>query len=462
MRLGIKRGVFMKKCDILNIKAYDAIIIGFGKGGKILAGFLGSKGKKVALIEKDKDMYGGTCINVGCIPTKILVEESEKDEKNFKKAIERKNILISKLREANYNKLNSLENVDIYTGVASFETEHIISVTDEAGECVLKGNQIFINTGAKTIIPKIDGLEKTRNIYTSTTIMELNKLPKKLAIIGGGYIGLEFASIYNNFGSEITIFEGGDDILLREEPEIREEIKKDFQDRGIKILTKSNVMKVNDYLESEVEILFSRDNKQENLIFDGILIAVGRKPNIDELELENAGVGYSDKGVFVNVTLQTNVPHIYALGDVKGGPQFTYISLDDFRIIKNNFFGDKTLTTDSRNIIPYSVFISPTLSRVGMSEKEAIEAGHKVKTKVIKVASIPRAKILEEERGVLKAVVDEITGEILGCSLYSIESSEIINIVAMSIKEKKGYSYLRDFIFTHPTMSESLNDLFDL
>lgn len=451
----------MKKCDILNAKNYDAIIIGFGKGGKTLAGFLGGKGKKVALVERDKNMYGGTCINIGCIPTKILVEESQKVEKDFKKAIERKNMLISKLRKANYNKLDSFENVDIYTGVGSFETEHIISVTNEEEETVLRGGQIFINTGSKTVIPKIEGLEKTRNIYTSTSIMELNELPKRLAIIGGGYIGLEFASIYNNFGSKVTIFEGGDDILLREEPEIREEVKKDFQNREVEVLTKSNIIKVSNYSENKVEVSFSKNGKNETLIFDGVLIAVGRKPNIDDLKLENAGVGYSDRGILVNENLQTNVPHIYALGDVKGGLQFTYISLDDFRIIKNNLFGDKTLTVSSRALVPYSVFISPTLSKVGMSEKEALDAGYKVKIKVVKVASIPRAKILEEERGVLKAVIDESSGRILGCSLYSVESSEVINIVTMAIKENKKYSYLRDFIFTHPTMSEALNDLFD-
>ena len=451
----------MKKCDILKAKKYDTIIIGFGKGGKTLANFLGNQGKKVALIEKDKNMYGGTCINVGCIPTKIFVEESEKLDKDLKKAIIRKNILTSKLRESNYNKLNLHENIDIYTGTGAFESEHIVSVIDGENEIVLNGNQIFINTGSKTVIPKITGLETTRNIYTSTSIMELKELPKKLAVIGGGYIGLEFSSIYNNFGSQITIFEGNEDILLREEPEIREEIKENFKDRGIQILPKSKILKLNNYSNNQVEILFDKDGEERKLIVDGVLVAVGRIPNLEDLKLENAGINYSEKGILVNKILQTNVPHIYALGDVKGGLQFTYISLDDFRIIKNNFFGDKTLTTDSRNVIPYSVFISPTLSKVGLSEKEAISQGYKVKAKVIKTSTIPRAKILENEKGILKAVIDEKTNKILGCSLYSIESSEVINIVAMAIKENKDYQYLRDFIFTHPTMSEALNDLFD-
>lgn len=450
----------MKKCDILKAKNYDAIIIGFGKGGKTLAEFLGSIGKNVALVEKDKNMYGGTCINVGCIPTKILVRESENDS-DFKEAIEKKDTLVQKLRESNYNKLNSIKNVDIYTGIGAFESEHLISVTENQNEIILKANQIFINTGSKVVIPKIDGIEKVRNIYTSTSIMELKKLPQKLAIIGGGYIGLEFASIYSNFHSQVTIFEGNDDILLKDEPEIREEVKKDFKNRGIDILTKVKILKLSNVSNNQVEVLFNRDGSDERLIVDGILIAAGRKANIDDLKLENAGVNYSEKGILVNEVLQTNVPHIYALGDVKGGPQFTYISLDDFRIIKSNFLGNKTLTVESRKFIPYSVFISPTLSRVGMTENEAINAGYKVKTKSVTVSSIPRAKILEEEKGILKAVIDEITGKILGCSLYSVESSEVINLITMAIEEGKIYHYLRDFIFTHPTMSESLNILFD-
>ena len=288
----------MKKCDILKAKKYDTIIIGFGKGGKTLANFLGNQGKKVALIEKYKNMYGGTCINVGCIPTKIFVEESEKLDKDLKKAIIRKNILTSKLRESNYNKLNLHENIDIYTGTGAFESEHIVSVIDGENEIVLNGNQIFINTGSKTVIPKITGLETTRNIYTSTSIMELKELPKKLAVIGGGYIGLEFSSIYNNFGSQITIFEGNEDILLREEPEIREEIKENFKDRGIQILPKSKILKLNNYSNNQVEILFDKDGEERKLIVDGVLVAVGRIPNLEDLKLENAGREYTLSGSY--------------------------------------------------------------------------------------------------------------------------------------------------------------------
>ncbi|MEG0299906.1 FAD-dependent oxidoreductase [Cetobacterium sp.] len=455
------------------MKKYDAIIIGFGKGGKTLAGFLGNKGYKVALIEKSKDMYGGTCINVGCIPTKILVEESQKfkyknllnfesKQVEFKKAIETKDMIISKLREANYNKLNSIQNVDIFDGEGSFETENKIKINYGETSEVIFGDKIFINTGAKTVVPSIQGLRNTKNVYDSTSIMNLKTLPKKLAIIGGGYIGLEFASIFNNFGSEVSIIEGNKDILLREEPEVREEIKGDFSKRGINILSGTKVisMKNNDSDQNQVEISIEVDGKLEVAIFDSVLVAVGRKPNVENLSLENAGINYSDRGIEVNEFLETNIKNIYALGDVKGGLQFTYISLDDFRIVANQLFGDKTLSTKTRKVIPYSVFISPTLSKVGLSEKEAIENGYEIKTNVLKSAQIPRAKILQEERGVLKVVVEKESDKILGATLYSVESSEVINIIALAIKEEKKSSYLKDFIFTHPTMSEALNDLF--
>lgn len=443
------------------MKNYDAIIIGFGKAGKTLASFLGKKGKKVALIEKNKNMYGGTCINVGCIPTKFLVEESEKKDRNFKEIIEHKNFFINKLRETNFNKVNNIENVDIYLGIASFEDKNTIKITNNNEIKFLKGELIFINTGATTVIPNIEGINETRNIYTSTSIMNLKELPKKLAIIGGGYIGLEFSSIFNNFGSEITIFEEAEDILLREEVEIVSEVKNNFKTRNIKVLNGTKVLKLKDCAQNEIEITFEKNCEKQRKCFDAVLIAVGRKPNIKDLNLEKAKIKYSDKGIEVNKFLQTNIPHIYALGDVKGGLQFTYISLDDFRIIKNNLFDNQKISTDSRKVIPYSVFISPTLSKVGIGEEQAKKLGYKVKTKVLKVMTIPRAKILQKEKGILKSVIDEKTGMILGCSLYSVESSEIINIVAMAIKEKKDYTYLRDFIFTHPTMAEALNDLFD-
>lgn len=441
------------------MKKYDYIIIGFGKAGKTLASYLGSKNFNVALIEKSKSMYGGTCINIGCIPTKILVEEANHSTP-YKEAIERKNNLISLLRDKNYEKLVSNKNVTLYNGIGSFISKNEIKITSPSKEEIIFGDTIFINTGAESVIPSIEGIDKIKNIYTSATLMEVNELPKSLAIIGGGYIGLEFASIYNTFGSKITILENGPDILLKEEPEIQLEIKTIFKNRDITILTDTTVVKLEQNGDSVKIYYRNKYNEVKILEVSAILVATGRKANIKDLNLEAAGINFTDRGIDVDKHLKTNIDNIFALGDVAGHLQFTYISLDDFRIVKNYLFGDKTKSQEERDIIPYSVFISPTLSRVGLSEKEAIKKGYNVKTNILKVNTIPRAKILKSETGIFKAVVDSDTNKILGCTLLGELSSEIINIVTLAIKENKTFEYLQNFIFTHPSMSESLNDLF--
>lgn len=441
------------------MKKYDYIIIGFGKAGKTLASYLGSKNFNVALIEKSKSMYGGTCINIGCIPTKILVEEANHSTP-YKEAIERKNNLISLLRDKNYEKLVSNKNVTLYNGIGSFISKNEIKITSPSKEEIIFGDTIFINTGAESVIPSIEGIDKIKNIYTSATLMEVNELPKSLAIIGGGYIGLEFASIYNTFGSKITILENGPDILLKEEPEIQLEIKTIFKNRDITILTDTTVVKLEQNGDSVKIYYRNKYNEVKILEVSAVLVATGRKANIKDLNLEAAGINFTDRGIDVDKHLKTNIDNIFALGDVAGHLQFTYISLDDFRIVKNYLFGDKTKSQEERDIIPYSVFISPTLSRVGLSEKEAIKKGYNVKTNILKVNTIPRAKILKSETGIFKAVVDSDTNKILGCTLLGELSSEIINIVTLAIKENKTFEYLQNFIFTHPSMSESLNDLF--
>lgn len=453
---------------------YEYIIIGFGKGGKTLAGYLGKMGKKVAVIEKSDKMYGGTCINVGCIPTKTLVHKAkvalykglntfEEKAREYRKAIEDKNVLIEALRNKNYGMLNNNENIDIYTGTASFISNTEILVKSEKEDIVLEGENIFINTGATTIIPNIPRIKDSSKIYNSTTIMELKELPKDLVIVGGGYIGLEFASIYASFGSKVTVIEAFDRIAGREDEDISDSIKEILEKKGIGFLLGSKVKSFEEIGE-EVEISYENNSGDLNKIKgDAVLIAIGRKPNTEELNLQAAGVKLTDRGaVSVDNRLKTNVSNIWAIGDVNGGPQFTYISLDDFRIIKDNLFGERKRTTDDRGAIPYSVFIEPNLSRVGLSEKEALEKGFEIKTVKLEVNAIPRAKVIGETQGMMKAIVDTNTNKILGCTLLCAESAEIINTVSLAMKANEDYTFLRDNIFTHPTMSEALNDLFSL
>lgn len=453
------------------MKKYDAVIIGFGKGGKTLAGFLAGKGQNVALIEKSDKMYGGTCINVGCIPSKKLVNSTkvlknkglssiEDKEKFYAESIENKNTLIGALRGKNYEMLASKENITVYDGTGSFVSKNVVNVENNGENIQIEGEKIFINTGAATIIPNIKGLKESNYVYTSTSIMELKELPKKLTIIGAGYIGLEFASMYSEFGSEVTVIDMGDRLMPREDEEIAERVKAILEAKGIKFLLKSKIEEISDRNDKGY-VKISGENGESEVESDAILVAIGRKPNTEGLNLEAAGVKTDERGaVAVDETLKTTADNIWAMGDVKGGLQFTYISLDDFRIIRDNVYGNGSRTINDRNVIPYSVFINPPLSRVGMTEKEAIEKGYEVKTGRLEAMAIPKGKIEGVTDGLLKTVVDAKTDKILGCTLLCNTSHEMINVVAAAIKAEQKYTFLKDMIFTHPTMSEALNDLF--
>ena len=453
------------------MKKYDAVIIGFGKGGKTLAGFLAGKGQNVALIEKSDKMYGGTCINVGCIPSKKLVNSTkvlkdkglssiEDKEKFYAESIENKNTLIGALRGKNYEMLASKENITVYDGTGSFVSKNVVNVENNGENVQIEGEKIFINTGSTTIIPNIKGLKESNYVYTSTSIMELKELPKKLTIIGAGYIGLEFASMYSEFGSEVTVIDMGDRLMPREDEEIAERVKAILEAKGIKFLLKSKIEEISDRNDKGY-VKISGENGESEVESDAILVAIGRKPNTEGLNLEAAGVKTDERGaVAVDETLKTTADNIWAMGDVKGGLQFTYISLDDFRIIRDNVYGNGNRTINDRNVIPYSVFINPPLSRVGMTEKEAIEKGYEIKTGRLEAMAIPKGKIEGVTDGLLKTVVDAKTDKILGCTLLCNTSHEMINVVAAAIKAEQKYTFLKDMIFTHPTMSEALNDLF--
>ena len=453
------------------MKKYDAIIIGFGKGGKTLAGFLAGKGQNVALIEKSDKMYGGTCINIGCIPSKKLVNSTKvlkdkglssfEDRKKFyTESIDNKNTLIGALRGKNYEMLATKDTITVYDGIGSFVSKNIVNIENNGHNEQIEGEKIFINTGSTTIIPNIKGLKESRYVYTSTSIIELKELPKKLAVIGAGYIGLEFASMYSEFGSEVTVIDTAEKLLPKEDEEIAQRVKTILEAKGIKFLLKSKIDEVSDR-DNRGYVKISGEEGAAEIEADAILVAIGRKPNTEGLNLEAAGVRTDERGaVIVDDKLKTTTDNIWAMGDVKGGLQFTYISLDDFRIIRDNVYGNGNRTVNDRNVIPYSVFINPPLSRVGMTESEAVAKGYEVKTGKIEAMAIPKAKIEGVTDGLLKTVIDAKTDKILGCTLLCNTSHEMINVVAAAMKAEQKYTFLKDMIFTHPTMSEALNDLF--
>ncbi|MBN5381023.1 pyridine nucleotide-disulfide oxidoreductase [Serratia marcescens] len=440
---------------------YQAIIIGFGKAGKTLAAFLAGQGWCVAMVEASAQMYGGTCINIGCIPTKTLVHDAElhgPGEQAFSQAMARKRQVTGLLREKNYQNLAGLEPVTVIDGRAEFIDPHRISVQGAAGTQVLSGERIFINTGAVSRWPAIDGLDRSQRSYDSTGLLQLTQRPARLGIIGGGYIGLEFASMFAQFGSAVTVFEEAGALLGREDRDMAQAIQQILSDAGVSFTFNAGVKQVRD-VEGGVEVVHQGGVQS----FDALLVAAGRVPNTAGLQLARAGVETDERGaVRVDAQLRSSVPHIWALGDVNGGPQFTYISLDDFRIVRDSLFGAGKRSTADRGAVPYSVFITPSFSRIGLSEDQARQQGRDIKVATLPATAIPRARVLGDTRGLLKAVVDAQTGQILGVALLCRDAHEMINIVKTAMDAGLPYTRLRDQLFTHPTMSESLNDLFGL
>lgn len=455
------------------MKQYDAIIIGFGKGGKTLASELAAHNRKVAMIERSDQMYGGTCPNIACIPTKTLIHQAKMFRQNdprtfmeqaedYKLAINRKNDLTHLLREKNYRKLAEDPNITVYTGEASFLSADTVQVTTPYETLTLQSPEIFINTGSEPVMPPIRGLDKSQNVYTSTTLMQLKELPRRLLIIGGGYIGLEFASMYAEFDSKVTILDQNDRFLPREDKDIADYVKETLEKKGISILTNVHIESVYDTAGgTTVTYVDQKDGLPYFTEGDALLVATGRKAYTKNLNLEAAGIQTDARGnILVDEQLRTTSPNIHALGDVKGGLQFTYISLDDYRIVRDHLFGEQKRTTADRTPVPYSVFIDPPLSHIGMNEEEARQKGIGIKVATLPASTIPRAHTLGENDGILKAIVDAKTGKILGCTLFCAESHEVINLVSMAMKIGQDYTFLRDFIFTHPAMSEALNSLF--
>ncbi|EHD7793107.1 FAD-containing oxidoreductase [Staphylococcus pseudintermedius] len=438
---------------------YDLIVVGFGKAGKTLAKFAAQQGKRVAVIEKSAEMYGGTCINIGCIPSKVLVHDGI-EAASFNDAMQRKRDVVNALNSKNYHNLADEETVDVINMTASFKSAHAIDLLNAQGEAVqtIEGKNIVINTGAKSVIPNIKGIDTSQRVYDSKAIMDLTQQPKRLVIVGGGYIALEFASIFANFDTTVTVLERSDQILKREDAVIAQQVTEDLTQKGIQFIYNAETEAIED--EADVTKVVTNQGTFEA---DAVLVATGRKPNTEGLNLEAAGVQLGQRGeIIVNDKLQTSVDHIYAVGDVHGGLQFTYISLDDFRIVKSQLFGDGKRTLAQRGVVPYTMFIDPPMARVGMTATEAREKGYDILENQVAVNTMPRHKINNDTRGLFKAVVDAKSGQVLGATLYGQQSEELINIVKLAIDQQLPYAVLRDNIYTHPTMAESFNDLFNV
>ena len=405
-------------------------------------------------------MYGGTCINIACLPSKRLIIEAANGV-SYVDAVNGKNEMTAQLREKNYHMLADEKTVTVLDGKAHFIADHEIEVELPNGKkAQYKGDRIFINTGAVPVMLPIPGLKESKYILDSTQAMDEKKIPKNLTIIGAGYIGLEFASMFAKYGSKVTVLDHNKEFLVREDEDISNAVKKDMEDAGIKFELGADIEKITDE-KTDAKITYQINGKRKTSTADRIMVATGRKPNTENLGLENTAIETTDRGAIkVDDFLRTTVDNVWAIGDVKGGLQFTYISLDDFRIIKDQLFGTGARMVSDRKVIPYSVFISPALSRVGLNEKQANKLEKEYKLFKLPVTAIPKAKVAKDNRGLFKALVDPETEKILGATLYGIESYELINMISLAMKAHLSYTVLRDQIYTHPTMSEAFNDLF--
>jgi pyruvate/2-oxoglutarate dehydrogenase complex dihydrolipoamide dehydrogenase (E3) component len=453
---------------------YDAVVIGSGQGGKPLSTTLAEAGYKTALVEREH--VGGTCVNVGCTPTKTMVASAKVayfDRRSANYGVhngpvsvdmvevrQRKRDIVESFRNGVRRTIESTEGLDLLLGEARFVGEKELEIQLNDGETILlTSDNVFINVGARPMDPPIEGLDNVPTL-NSTSIMELGEVPERLLVLGGGYVGLEFAQMFRRFGSEVTIVQRGEQLLAREDAEVAEAVAEILREDGIEVLLETEALRAEQTDGGGVGLTVRTPDEERTLSGSHMLVAIGRPPNTDLLNLEAAGVETDKRGfVDVNERLETNMPGIYALGDVKGGPAFTHISYDDYRIISTNLLEDSNASTADR-LVPYTVFIDPQLGRVGLSEREAREGGRDVRVARMPMSRVARALEVDEPRGFMKAVVDAETGRILGCAILSIEGGEIMSMIQIAMMGGVPYTALRDGVFAHPTLAESLNKLF--
>jgi pyruvate/2-oxoglutarate dehydrogenase complex dihydrolipoamide dehydrogenase (E3) component len=448
--------------------AADVVVIGFGKGGKTAASTLGHLGKRVVLIEQSPLMYGGTCPNVGCVPTKALVyhahnrREEDSPADWYRRSVTTVHQLTSTFRDVNYQVLDAHDSLTILTGKGTFVDPHTVNVDVDGRQVRVTGDTILINTGSEPIIPDIKGIRESAHVITSTDLIHRTDLPAHLVIIGGGYLGLELGAVYRTFGSEVTILEMTSQILRREDDDVAQTAISIFENEGINIVTNANVLEIRDGNGGAV-VTYESKGERFTIEADAVLPATGRAPATKGLGLEAAGVSTTPRAaVVVDEFLRTSQPHIFALGDVNGGPQFTYVSLDDARIVLDQLIGEGKRSTADRHSIPRTLFISPPLATVGLTEREARAAGHRIKVgsqNVNEIFAMPRAYIVEETRGIMKFIIDLDTDQILGAALLSVDSQEMINVVALAMRSGTTATQLQESIYTHPSSTEAFNDV---
>jgi pyruvate/2-oxoglutarate dehydrogenase complex dihydrolipoamide dehydrogenase (E3) component len=453
---------------------YDVVIIGVGQAGKPLATAFAEAGHSTAIIERN--LVGGSCINFGCTPTKAMIASANvayltqqaeeygvmvKDSSvDLQKVYERKEKIVKSFRNGVKKSMENQENLTLIYGHARFTDKMTLEVelNEGKGKLRLKAGKVFINTGARPSVPDFKGLDQI-DYLTASSIQDLTEVPEELLIVGGGYIGLEFGQMFSRFGSKVTIVERGSQLLSREDEDVANALKEILEAEGITVLLEAEVDEFNQSAGQNQARVKTKDGTQV-IPFSKCLLALGVTPNTDDLGLEAAGVETDEKGyVQVNGFMETSQPGIYALGDVKGGPAFTHVSYDDFRIVKGHLLENKSRQADDR-LLPFTVFTNPQLGRVGLNENQAQEKGLDYRIACLPMEQVARAIETGETRGFMKVLISKSDDQILGASILGLEGGEIMSALQIAMLGKVPYTAIRDSMFAHPTLLESLNTLF--
>ena len=452
---------------------YRAIIIGSGQGGTPLCQALANAGWRTALIEREH--VGGTCVNEGCTPTKTMVASGRvsylthrggdygvrtgRIAIDMKRVRTRKRDIVSLFRGGSQKRIENTKNLDLIFGEASFTAAKSIEVRPKnGGQRALTGDYIFINAGCRPATPALEGLRDV-GFLNSTSIMELATVPAHLVVLGGGYVGLELGQLFRRLGSRVTIVQSRDQLLTQEDADVAQEIAAILKEDGVKVLLNSKAERIRQ-VGKGIKLTVRSGKRVSTISGSHLLVATGRVPNSEKLNLAAAGIGTDDRGfIKANNKLETNVDGVYALGDIKGGPAFTHISYDDFRVLRTNLLEKGSATSDGR-LVPYTVFIDPQLGRIGLSEAEARTQKKNVRVAKMPMSYVARALEVDETRGFMKAVIDTETDQILGAAVLGIEGGEIMTQLQLAMMGRLPCTVLREAIFAHPTLAESLNNLF--
>ena len=452
---------------------YDAIVVGSGQAGTPLSTALAGAGRRTVLVERKH--VGGTCVNEGCTPTKTMVASGRVAYLarrgadygvntgtitiDMAKVRERKRKIVESFRSSSQSGIEKAANLELVFGEASFSGPKTIEVRLPDGSLrTISANQIFINAGTRASQPKLDGLDKVP-FLDNVSIMELDTLPDHLLVLGGGYIGLEFGQLFRRFGSRVTIIQSGRQLLTREDPDVAEEVTNILRQDGVEILLNATANRVSQSGD-DVRLEIQSQSGSVTLTGSHLLVATGRVPNSDTLNLAAADIQTDKRGfIRVNDRLETTAEGVFALGDIKGGPAFTHIAYDDFRIVRANLIEKRPASTQNRQV-PYTVFVDPQLGRIGLTETESRSQGRNIRIAKLPMSRVARALEVDETRGFMKAIIDADTNQILGAAILGIEGGEIMSAVEIAMMGKLPYTALRDGTFAHPTLAESLNNLF--